>query len=407
MITLEKKKKLGLISGIVLLLLVAFGAGFISAGGQISVKDFKINFTKAPVSIINKELGKPKEVDFALFWDAWNTVLEKYVGTADPQKMLEGAIRGMLASLGDPYTVFLTKDEAEQFQKELQGEFEGIGAEIGIKNEKIVIISPLDDSPAKKAGLKSGDIVLKIDDADTKGMSLDDAVTKIRGQKDTKLKLQIQRGEKKIDVEITRALIKIKTVKWENKNGYAYIKISHFDEQTAEEFVKIKKEVLAANPKGIVVDLRGNPGGFLDVSLDIISEFLPTGKVILKEEFKGGKTDEHKSQGGDFTSTPLVVLVDEGSASASEIFAGAVQDNNRAKIIGKTTFGKGTVQDLEELAGGNIIKITIARWLTPLSKSITDQGVKPDIEVNLTDDDFNNNRDPQLDRALEYLKKGK
>ncbi|MDD5464632.1 MAG: S41 family peptidase, partial [Candidatus Moranbacteria bacterium] len=280
------------------------------------------------------------------------------------------------------------------------------GAEIGNKNNQIVIIAPLADTPAQKAGLKAGDLLLKIDNQDTQGMTISDAVSKIKGPKGTEVTLTISRpGEfDSKEFKITRDTIVIKSVSFEMKDNIAYVKISSFMDTTTSEFKKTVIDILAKNPKGIVLDLRDNPGGYLDSAVDVSSEFIEDGTILI-EETKGGKQDKYSAKGdARLKDLKMVVLVNGGSASASEIVAGAMKDNKRAQIVGEKTFGKGTVQDYDQLPMGTSIKITIAKWLTPNGTSINEHGITPDIEVKLSDDDRNANRDPQLQKALELLK---
>jgi carboxyl-terminal processing protease len=398
---MSRLKKIIIGISIVVLILGAYGFGWSVGRGEI-------NFTGGSViqKVINKESPK-KEVDFRLFWNAWDLIEQKYVGQIDYQKMLYGSISGMVNSLGDPYTVFMNPDEAAKFSDELKGVFEGIGAEIGMKNNQLVIIAPLENSPAKKSGLLSGDKILKINDQDTTGMNLSEAVSKIRGPKDTQVKLLINREgfSEPREFTITREVIEVKDITWEMKdNNIAYIKIRSFGENSSSEFKDIASQVLAKNPSGIVLDLRNNPGGYLDSSVDIASKFIRDG-VIVYEEIKDRKRKEYKATGDATLADPkLIVLINKGSASASEILAGAIKDYNRGQLIGEKTFGKGSVQELDQLVGGSAIRITIAHWLTPKGKSINDQGIEPDIEVKITDQDYNANLDPQIEKALELLK---
>ncbi|PIZ00541.1 hypothetical protein COY62_02055 [bacterium (Candidatus Howlettbacteria) CG_4_10_14_0_8_um_filter_40_9] len=356
--------------------------------------------------ILNKDSNS--NVDFSIFWKTWDLVNSKYDGPIDPQKLLYGAIKGMVDSLDNPYTVFMDPDEAKQFEQELSGSISGIGAEVGIKNNLLSVITPIKGSPAEKAGLRTGDVITKIDEEDTLNMSLNEAVMKIRGAEGTKVKLAIVRSGKEEIFEIVRAKITIESVKWEVKNGdIGYIEISRFDEDTAQKLREAKSELISKGVKGIVLDLRNNPGGFLDSSIDVSSEFLKSGVVVIEKRTDG--SDEHKfsaSGKGRYTDTkvPVAVLVNEGSASASEIVAGALQDHGRGALIGVKTFGKGSVQEIEDTGQGTTLRITVAHWFTPKGRSIDKEGLNPDIEVKMSDEDFNANRDPQLDKALEYIK---
>jgi len=347
------------------------------------------------------------EFDSELFWNVWNEAKTKHVNRPiEDQDLFYGALAGLISSLDDPYSVFLDPDKTTQFNNELSGSFEGIGTEIGIKNNLLTIIAPLDNSPAEKAGLKSGDIVLKIDGEDTMDMSLDMAVSKIRGPKGTEVVLTVMNsanGSNIKEITIERNVIVVESVTWEMlDNNIAYIKIVHFNSDSYQDFTKISNDILLSKAEGIVLDLRNNPGGYLNTAVDIAGEFLEN-KIILTEDF-GEEIEEYSSDGSArLLDYELAVLINNGSASASEILAGALQDHSRATIIGEQTFGKGSVQDFEQFSDGSSLKLTVAKWLTPNGHNIENEGITPDIEVELTDDDYNNDIDPQLDAAIELL----
>lgn len=357
--------------------------------------------------VLGVSTDKPKDIDFSLFWDAWDILKGKYIGVLDTQKMVYGAISGLVESSGDPYTMFMDPDDAKRFSEDLQGSFDGIGAELENKNGLLVVVAPLQDSPAEKVGLKANDIILKIDGEDVEKMTFPSAIAKIRGEKGTKVKLGILRPEnrKELELEVTRNTIVVKSVKWEEKQGNLYIKISQFGDDTTDLMKQAAQYSIDKNYPGIILDLRNNPGGYLESAIDISSLFLDNEKTVVTEQNKQGEKKIFKT-----TLTPilknkkLAILVNNGSASASEILSGAMQDDNRATLVGEKTFGKGSVQSLEKLKDGSEIKVTIAKWLTPTGKAIDGEGIKPDIEVKLTDDDLKNNRDPQLDKALELIK---
>lgn len=359
-------------------------------------------------SFIKGNDQEPKEVDFSLFWQVWNTIEEKFTnGTLDRQKMIYGAISGMVESLGDPYTAFMTPDEAREFDQEMEGKFEGIGAEIGIRGDRLTIVAPLAGSPAERAGLKAKDIILKINDEDAVEMTLMEAVAKIRGTKGTNVTLKIMRegAQEPFDVNITREEITVKSVEWEVRGDkIALIEISRFGDDTEEAFKSAVAEILLTSPRGLILDLRNNPGGYLDTAVNLASEFIPKKEVVAMEELAGGKRDKFFSRGPvRLAGIPTVVLVNEGSASASEILAGALQDYGIAKLVGKKTFGKGSVQELEEFSDGSRARITIAKWLTPKERYINEKGIEPDFSIDLTSEDSNAGRDPQLDKAVEIL----
>lgn len=405
--THEKLKsivKFGLIFIIVVLLVVAsFGFGFYLGDKNIPSID-KVT------SVTNKEMGMPEGVDFSMFWDVWRDMEDSYVNKSkmDREEMVYGAIGGMVKSLGDPYTVFMEPKEAKQFKDDVSGSFEGIGAEIGIRKDILTIISPLKGTPADLAGLRPGDKILKINDTITLDLTVEEAVGLIRGQKGTEVALYITRDgfEKAKEIKITRGTIKIPIVKFEMKGSdTAYIALYHFTSNSSIELRNALREALNVGAKRMVLDLRNNPGGYLDASIDIASLFLPAGEVVVSEKFGNGEKDEYKSYGpGILKDFPMVVLINEGSASASEILAGALRDIREVKLIGQKTFGKGSVQQLKDLKGGASLKITIAKWFTPKGYSISEGGLAPDVEVKMTEEDFENKMDPQLEKALEVIK---
>ncbi|MFZ2193442.1 MAG: S41 family peptidase [Candidatus Moraniibacteriota bacterium] len=348
-------------------------------------------------------------VDFGLFWKTWNILKERHIDRdkLDAQKMVYGAISGMLKATGDPYTSFFDPEEKKAFSEDLGGSFEGIGAELSIKDNLLTVIAPLDESPAQKAGLRAGDRILKIDDKIISDMTIDESVSLIRGKKGTEVRLTILPKEDQNTKEITivRNTIEVKSVKLEFKDGgIAVIEITKFGENTDKEFNDIVSKVLSTNVKGIILDLRNNPGGLLDKSIKIASKMIPKGKVVVIEEDSFGKKSDFKTLGGDVLSQiPTVVLIDEGSASASEILAGALRDDQKITLVGMKSFGKGSVQELISL-GDSSVKITVAKWLTPNGDYIMEKGINPDIEVKMTAEDYKDNKDPQLDKAIETLK---
>lgn len=363
--------------------------------------------------IQNLELGSAGAVDFSLFWDAWTKVQEEFVNRSklDYQKMVYGAISGMLGALDDPYTIFFPPEENKAFTQSMQGNLEGIGAEIGSRKGVITIISPLKDSPAMKIGLKAGDKIFKINEKVTSGLSAEEAVSLIRGPKGTEVSLSILRdGWSEVkEFKIIRAVINVPIVKLEMKQlgdkKIAHLALYQFTDNSVAEFEKSVQEILSSAAKGLVLDLRGNPGGYLESAVEMASWFLPEGQVVVSEDFGNGKKEDHKSIGiNKLGSLPTVILIDQGSASASEILAGALRDNLKIKLVGEKSFGKGSVQKLENMRNGTALKVTIDKWLTPSGYSIAEQGLAPDVEIGYTVEDAENNRDPQLDKALELLK---
>lgn len=392
-----------------LLYLVVIGLGGSFVVGYTAGKDANNNSVNAPITVPKTTLpqGVSKDVDFNLFWDVWQRVKKDYVDKSISDKdLFYGALSGIVASVDDPYTVFLDPETTKKFEESLSGSFDGIGAEIGKKNEQIVIMAPLPDTPAERAGLKTKDMILAIDKKTTAGITLDEAVIRIRGKKGTSVTLTIYReGEKKErDVSIMRDTIQIKSVVWNMKKDIAYVKVSHFNEDTESTFGVAIREAMAKKPKGFILDLRNNPGGFLDTAVEMASYWV-NGKTIVVEKYNEKKQDSYTGHAPAFLKDmPTIVLVNEGSASASEIVAGALQDYGKATIIGKKTFGKGSVQDLQRLRDGSAIKITVAKWYTPNGKNINEEGIKPDREVSQSEDDDNKD-DLQLNAALELLRK--
>jgi carboxyl-terminal processing protease len=349
-----------------------------------------------------------KDIDFNLYWELWDALKKRYVdkdGLSD-KKMFYGSLAGLASSLGDPYTTFMNPEEYKEFEQDMSGTFQGIGAEVGMRDEVITIIAPLSDMPAEKAGLKAGDQILAVNGTSTLGMTVNEAVGHIRGQKGTTVKLTIYRkGFKETkDFEIVRDVIYVKSVKTElRKDGIYVIRVSNFNDDTTELFNEAIVDLLAKNPKGVILDLRSNPGGYLDTAVEMASEWVTEGDIV-REKFSDGKEDSYKSFGlPRLKSYKTVVLVDGGSASASEIVAGALQDYELAKIIGEKTYGKGSVQSMETLSDGSSLKVTIAKWLTPKGRSINDEGITPDIEVKYTEEDFKNERDAQMEKAVEII----
>lgn len=349
-----------------------------------------------------------KDVNFGLFWEVWNKIQTQYIDRpAGETKLLYGAVAGLVSSLGDPYSVFLPPEPAKEFKDDLQGKFEGIGAEIGIRDNILTIISPLPDSPAEQAGLKPKDRVTEIDGFGTENITLNEAVSRIRGEKGTTVTLKIFReanGEFR-DISIVRDVIKVSSVRWEMKdNNIVYIQISNFNQDTDELFQEAANEIILKNPAGIILDLRNNPGGYLDRAVNISSYWLEAGQTVVQEQFSNGDRQQYLANGlAQFKDYSTVILVNQGSASASEIVSGALQDYGVAQIVGQTTFGKGSVQSLENLSDGSTVKLTIARWLTPEGRQIDVSGIEPNVLVELTEEDFKEGRDPQLEKAIELL----
>ncbi|MBL7057887.1 S41 family peptidase [Patescibacteria group bacterium] len=412
------KKALYKLMAIFLLIFAGFLGGMYSSSKNDIVKDL----SKKEVVYVGKVLGKYSEpekgelnqdIDFKLFWELWDMVRESYVdqGEINDKKMFYGAMNGMIASIGDPYTIFMEPQEAREFEEDLNGKFEGIGAEIGIRDEILTIIAPLEGMPAEKAGLMSGDKVLAIDGEVTIGITIDEAVKKIRGDKGTNVTLTITRdglGETQ-DITITRNTIVVNSLKTEyikDKNIYK-IKITNFNHDTINLMEEAVSEIVAKKPDGIIIDLRNNPGGYLEIAIELASEWVEDG-IVVSEQFGDGKKNDFLARGrARLSEYKTIILVNQGSASASEILAGALRDYDIAKLIGKKTFGKGSVQSLENLSDGSQLKVTVAKWLTPDGYNINKEGLEPDFEVEYTKEDYEAKKDPQLDAAIEFLKTGK
>jgi len=381
---------------------------------QNKIKAYNYNITN---TLNDKEKTKLKNIDFSLFWDVWEKVEKKYVDKKklDPQKMFYGAIKGMVASLEDPYTFFLTPDENKQSKNDLGGKFEGIGAQLGLKDNKIIIVAPLKKSPAEKAGVRAGDIINKVNDEQTKGWTLTQAVNKIRGPKGSKVKLTLERENKEFVVEIIRDQINVSSIDltYETKNNQKIVilKLNQFGENTNEEWAKAATEIKnlwdKKQVKGMVLDLRDNPGGYLDASVYLASEFLPFGKVVVKQESSTGENKVYYVlRNGQLKNIPLVILINKGSASASEILSGSLRDHKRAKLIGEKTFGKGSVQEAIDVGNGAGLHVTIAKWVLPNGDWINSKGIEPDVKVELKLKEGNTltrQDDNQLDTALEVL----
>ena len=406
------KKYLSLYA-VIIIVIAAFVGGFYvgKSRDDILVVDakgepIKSGEVKLDKSKVKSYLGR--NVDFDLYLQVWQMLQERYVDQpVSATKLFYGSLEGLVAALDDPYSVFLTPQISQEFNEQLNGRFEGIGAEIGIKNKSLAIIAPLSDSPAEAAGLRSRDKILAIDKETTDGLSLDEAVSRIRGPKGTNVVLTIKRDEaaEPFEVTVTRDTIHVKSVSWKMEDGnIAYIELTNFNQDTTDLFKRIAREVVAANPQGLILDLRNNSGGFLQTAIDVASLWIDR-KVVLNERSQVEGEKKYLSEGQPlFASIPTVVLVNGGTASSSEIVAGALQDYGLARLVGEKTFGKGSVQMLEDLSDGSSVMFTVAKCYTPHDRSIDHDGIMPDEEVKLTPEDYSNDKDPQLDRAMEYFK---
>lgn len=354
--------------------------------------------------------GNSSDVEtlFKPFWEAWDLVHQQYVDQpVNDEKMMQGAIKGMMDSLGDEHTGYMDPQTYVQATRPLDESYEGIGAYVDVSGDYLTVISPMPGSPAEAAGLRPGDMIIKIDGKDMTGIDPSIALQSVLGPANTTVNLTIQRGENKeiLEFAITRAKIDLPSVSGKMlDNNIAYIAISTFGDNTTNLLKQNLQELLKNNPKGLILDLRYNSGGYLTTAIEVISQFIPSGVVMYEQSGDGAETSYEAIPGGLATEIPLVVLVNEGSASASEITAGAIQDFGRASLVGVTTYGKGSVQNWIPLSDNEgAVRITIARWLTPKHRQINKVGLTPDYVVPITDDDIKAGKDPQLDKAIELI----
>ncbi len=398
-----------------LTLLLGWQLGIRFEQKQLETRFQELEFLYAGNTGSGQLVMNPKEeVDPALLWAVWRLLLKHYIHPEDlqVQPMLYGAVSGLVKAVDDPYSVFMTPSENKEFHQSLNGQLQGIGAELTLRDNVVVIVAPLKGSPAAEAGLQPEDIILEVDGIPIQGETLNETVQKIRGPKGTEVTLTIQRKDELElkSIVIVRDQIDIPSVEYERKEtgsgAIGYISVNQFADNTNKEVEKalfaLKKEPL----DGIIIDVRFNGGGYLDRAVDLVSMFLSQGNVVSVAR-REGKPEAHYVYGRPIdTDTPLVVLINEGSASASEILAGALQDHGRATIIGKKSFGKGTIQEIFELPGGSSLRVTVAKWLTPNGKDLGKEGVYPDIEIERTVEDMENELDPQMDAAIKWLFEG-
>lgn len=405
-------KKIFLVALIPILIVAAFAIGFI----QGSRWGWKANLPSPFEKIINKE--PPKELpagDLSLLWDVWQVILEKYVGrnNLDTQSMIEGAASGLVQSLNDPYSEFYNATSSRYLTEELSGEFFGVGMEIDRRDGFLVVLTPLPDTPASRAGLMPFDKILQIDDQDTTNLTPSEAARLIRGPEGTEVKLLIYRSswDKAKVFNLKREKISVPSLKWQIiDDNIGYLRIYNFNQPLFNSFYQTALKIAFNKPQGLIIDLRNNPGGYLEAVVDVSGWFLNKGEVVLKEDLGNGEIKIYRSSGpGLLRDIKTVVLINEGTASASEILAGALKDNRGVKLIGTKSFGKGSVQELVALKDNNTVKITIARWLTPNGTLIEGNGLSPDIEVKNEEDlsaysEINLAKDIQLNKAVEILK---
>lgn len=361
-----------------------------------------------PDGVYRKSIQKTSEssLDYNGVNELYSALKDGFDGQIENSKAEDGLKAGLVKSAGDPYTEYMNSEESKEFSEQLDGTFDGIGAELGKKDQNIVIISPLDGFPAQKAGMKAGDVIVKINNESAYDLSINEAVKKIRGAKGTHVKLQIARDGKPIDLDIVRDTINLPSVKSEvTTDNIGIIKITRFGPDTAELADKYANELKSKNVKAVILDMRGNPGGLLDAAVKVSSLWLPKGKTILSEKRDNKTIKTYEANGNSvLLGLPTVVLIDEGSASASEITAGALKDNGVATLIGQKSYGKGSVQEVRNLQDGGTLKVTIAHWFTPNGRNIDKEGIEPDQKVTISDDDYKAGKDPQKDTAINKLK---
>ncbi|MFH1188470.1 MAG: S41 family peptidase [bacterium] len=399
-------KKSWIIVGSMIVIIVGLSSASYYAGFQIGLQGTK----NIVVNYQNAETPADVTADFSLFWQAWDKLRERHIdgGTIPDQTLIYGAIKGLTNSYGDPNTNFFEPEDSKKFTEDISGNFGGIGAEIGIREKQLLVIAPLKNTPAEKAGLKANDKILEIDGKSTDGVSVNEAVKIIRGEIGTSVTLTISREEweesRKID--ITRSNIQVPVVEWKMKDDkIAHIQIFSFSGTTDSAFNRAVTEAILQGAKGIVLDLRNNPGGLLDTAVDIAGWFVPKGTLVVSEKFATGEEIIFAARGNNsLRDLPVVVIMNGGSASASEILAGALHIDRNVPLVGEHSFGKGTVQQLESLKDGSTLKITVAHWLLPDGTQIEKNGIAADYEVPLTEEDIKAERDPQLDKALELVK---
>ena len=378
------------LASLVLAIIVSFAAGMRSEEiYQIAAPIFGIKVAKQPL-------------DTEVMKEAYRQLAANYDGDLDANKLSDGAARGMVKAVGDDYTTFLDKEEAAEFNKSLNGEVSGIGAEIGVRNLQPTVLRVLDDSPAKKAGLKTGDIFVAVNGTSVAGETASGVADKVTGEAGTTVKLTMRRGSESLDFSITRAQISDPSVRWSVSDDIGILTISRFDDNTGSLARKAAKEFIDKGVKGVIVDLRNNGGGYLTAAQEVASLWLDNGKTVVTEKSRGQVTETVKASGNPtLKGKKTIVLVNGSSASASEIVAGALKDYQAAILVGEKTFGKGTVQKVINLSDDRILKVTVARWYTPQDRNITKEGIQPNQTVKMSSDDNNAGRDPQMMRAKE------
>ncbi|MCH7597561.1 S41 family peptidase [Patescibacteria group bacterium] len=409
-----KEQSIATKSAVAMMLLALFVGGAFVIGVNVGSSGGRSSADSSSLLFSGSDALQPVGVDFSPLWKAWNTINNKFVPVSTSTKITDadkvwGMVSGLAGSLEDPYTVFLPPADSEIFEDDISGNFEGVGMEIGMRNNILTVIAPLKGTPADRAGIMSGDSILRIDKEPTDNLTIDEAVKRIRGERGTPIIFTIARdGEGEfLEIEVIRDIIEIPTIQTELRDdGIFVINLFNFSALSPNLFRQALREFVLTGSNKLILDLRGNPGGFLEAAVDMASWFLPTGEVVLREDFgRYEKLSVYRSKGYDIFNENLkmVILINRGSASASEILAGALQEHGIAMLVGEKSFGKGSVQELVKITPDTSLKITIARWLTPNSVSISDGGLTPDIEVSITPEDFEAEIDTQLDKAVEIL----
>ncbi|MBI4836324.1 MAG: S41 family peptidase [Candidatus Abawacabacteria bacterium] len=406
MYLLRTTQKTVFIGGIIASLAIGFIVGNIWSP---LAQHGKATLLPSEISSPTNNPSTSQELNFTLLNQSWNKIKNNFYfkDKIDAQEAVYGASYGLIDSLNDPYTVFFSPEESTRFRDSLDGSLEGIGAELGMFDGALTVTGVIKDSPAFKAGLKAKDIIYSINDESTASLSLGEAVSKIRGPRGSEVSLTISHDGQKTTskITITRDIINIKEIDLEMlPDDIAFIRINQFAEDTRKELTKLGQELVAKKPKGIILDLRWNPGGFLESAVDVVSFFLKKG-VAVKKIMRTDHTSMSVDGNAMFGDIPLVILVNSSSASASEIVAGALRDNNRAKLIGEKTFGKGTIQEMHTLPNGASLKITVGKWFPPSGEDIDHKGITPEIEIKLDQEAFTKGRDNQKDKAVEEMKK--
>lgn len=381
---------------LILLILIFFSGGYLL--GQSSI---------APIQLVGPAIDTPTEVQqsFRPFWETWEFIHEEYFDQpVDDEALIEGAIEGMLATLDDPNTIYLSPEHEQAARHALEGNLEGIGAEVTSENGQIIIVAPYEGSPAEAAGLRQGDILRQADGVDLTGMDVADAAALIRGPAGTTVLLSVEREGEVLEVEVERDVINIPSVRGEIiEDSIAYVRLSRFANNTTDNLSDVLDDLLEQEPKGLILDLRSNPGGTLTSAVSVADQFLPEGPILVERFGNGNEKVFEAEDRGLAQDLPMVVLIDGGSASASEVVAGAIRDRDRGTLVGATSFGKGTVQTWKQLSNGGGVRITIARWITPDGDWVHEQGLEPDISVSLPDQTNGEFTDTQLQAAVNYL----